>query len=114
MSDSDELSLLPLQASDIDEEMLGQLLFDIEHAAELLGVQVKARPDAYVAPGSPTLAEAAALLTRGATMAMQLRYRAQGRIWCDTVLRTRSGFRIVRAPGLGGDAVASDPVSTGR
>lgn len=97
-TDSDQVELLPLQAGELDEALLDQLLFDIEHAAELFGVQIKARPGTYVEAGSPTLAEAAALLKGGAVLAIQLRYRAEGQAWCDTLLRTPSGFRLVRAP----------------
>jgi len=96
--DSQDVPLLPLQTSDLDEALLAQLLFDIQHAAELLSVQVKARPGRYAEATKPTLGEAADLLRSGAVLAIQLRYRAQARVWCDTLLRTPSGFRIVRAP----------------
>ena len=98
MSDCEEVALLPLQTGDLDDAELCQLLFDIEHAAELLDVRVKARPGRYAEAGRPALAEAAGLLRGGDVLAMQVRYRAQGQVWCDTLLRTPSGFRIVRAP----------------
>lgn len=93
-----DVPLLPLQTSDLDETLLSQLLFDVQHAAELLSVQVKARPGSYTEAARPTLAEAAELLRSGAVLAIQLRYRAKAQIWRDTLLRTPSGFRIVRAP----------------
>lgn len=97
VTDTNEIELLPLQASDIDRDTLGRLLFDIEHAAELTDVRVKAKPDRFAEPGRPSLSEAAALLESGAVSAIQVRYLAHGRAWCDTLLRTAGGFRVVRA-----------------
>ena len=96
--DPAEIELLPLQACDIDHGTLRRLLFDIEHAAELTEVRARAKPGGFAEPVRPTLAEAALLLESGAASAIQLRYLAHGRAWCDTLLRTASGFRLVRAP----------------
>jgi len=93
-----DVPLMPLQTSIIDEATVDQLFFDIEHAGELLAVQVKSRPGAHGVAGPTSLEQARQLLVSGAVLAVQLHYRAQSQVWCDTLLRTPDGMRIVRAP----------------
>lgn len=91
-----EITLPPLQMAVLDAATLEQLFFDIEHAAELIGVQLKAGPGYAAEADVPTVARARELLTTGAVIGVQLRYRARGAVWCDTLMRTPDGVRLVR------------------
>jgi len=81
---------------EIDLDVFEQLLFDIEHAGELLGVVVKGAASRYTSGGRTDLGTAREALANGA-VGVQLRYRHEGLEWWDTILRSVDGqLRIVR------------------
>jgi hypothetical protein len=94
------LELPPLQQADLDAATLEQLFFDLASGTELLDITYKG--GATRMAGDPhaadvlSLAAARDALVIGAVTGVQIRYRHQGREWWDTILRTPSGFRLVR------------------
>lgn len=89
----------PLQDVLVDETTVGQLFFDIRHAAELVAVIAKA-PNQRRA-GEPVLDHSAldaahAAFLRGDLVGVQLRYRFAGEEWWDTLTHTAAGIRLVR------------------
>lgn len=94
--DREGAPLPPLQVAILDEETLDALFRDIDRGAELLGVQVKASRSAYAAAEAPSLGRARELLLCGVALGVQLRYRLGAGIWCDTLMRTPEGVRLVR------------------
>lgn len=86
----------PLQDAILDDATLAQLLFDVEHAGELVAVVIRPLGARRAGPtGSPTLETAhRALCERSASV--QLRYRHGGEEWWDTLLPTPTGTRLVR------------------
>jgi hypothetical protein len=88
--------LPPVQVAILDDATLDALFGDLERGAALLGVQVKARPGAYAADEAPSLRRARELLLSGAALGVQIRYRLGAEVWCDTLMRTPAGVRLVR------------------
>ena len=85
-----------LQDSLLDEETLEALLTDIErHASEVV---ITARPRPGLAPTrrATTPRECLDVLLGTPPSAVQLRYRHGGRAWCDTLVPTPDGVRLVR------------------
>lgn len=92
----DELVLPELQDALLDLATIRQLFFDVSHASTLLEVRVKRGPVTHADEGPPGPDEARALLESGEALAVQLRYLHRGTEWLDTVMRTPSGYRLVR------------------
>ena len=82
----------------VEPPMVAQMLADIREHAELLSVGSKS--DARALSGEPVsdLALAERWLADGSLRGLQLRYRFQGDVWFDTLLRLPSGeaFKLVR------------------
>jgi hypothetical protein len=93
---SDDIALPDLQDALLDPGTLAQLFFDLSQLAEVLEIRVKGAPTALATEELTTLEAARTALASGAAMAVQLRYRFEGRLWLDTLMRTPSGVRIVR------------------
>jgi hypothetical protein len=94
-----EIPLPPLQVATLDEATLGQLFFDVAHAAELLGVTFKGGATAHAhesADPRRALETARRLFAGGEGIGVQLRYRFQGATWLDTLMRAPGGVRLVR------------------
>ncbi len=91
--------LPPIIQAQLDAATLGQLLFDIEHSAELLGVTIKPRgsrwASATTAQANLTLADAYRELSTGSA-AVQLRYLHAGEEWWDTLTPHEGGWRLTR------------------
>lgn len=105
VSESTSPPLPPLQIADLDEAPWCALLDDIESVAELDGVAWKTGPTAYAsAPGVSApdggsrtkIAAVRAALASAAPLSLQLRYRFDGRRWCDTLMRSGGNVRLVR------------------
>ena len=93
---NDDVELAEIYDQEIDEQRLAQILFDIDAAAELLDVNIKAGSRTHASVGKPDLSAAKAALDAGA-LGIQLRYRFEGKEWWDTIMRSASGrLRIVR------------------
>ena len=101
---------ISLQEAVLDDATVGQLFFDIAHAAELIAVVQKgaATHHAHGASSSPAALDAAhhALVARQIS-GVQLRYRFRGEEWWDTLTRTERGVRLVRISHT--RAVSIDP-----
>ena len=80
----------------LDDEQLGQYFSDLAANAEVSGVLVKGRSSQRSSPDPVPLAEAQRLLCGAEVFGVQIRYRLQDRFWCDTLLREKSGVRVVR------------------
>lgn len=88
----------PIQEAFLDEATVSQLFFDIGAAGELIDITYKhvgARRAAPVA-GPPSLADARRALTSGEVAAVQVRYQFRGEEWWDTLVRIRTGVRLIR------------------
>jgi hypothetical protein len=86
---------LPLQDVVLDDAALGQLVFDVEHAAQLIAVVIRPFGVRRAAMAPASLDEAYRAL-RQRTASVQLRYRFSGEEWWDTLLPLPSGVRLVR------------------
>jgi hypothetical protein len=88
----------PIAHATLDAETLGQLLFDIEHAAELVGISIKPLGHVRAEPSSLPrgLDEVHRALVTGTVAGVQLRYRHRGEEWWDTLSPTSNGWRLVR------------------
>lgn len=82
----------------VELPMVSQLFRDIQAHGELLSVGLKS--DARGLSGEPSadLEVAATWLGDGSLRGLQLRYRFEGEIWFDTLLRLPSGtaFKLIR------------------
>jgi hypothetical protein len=90
------LKLPELQQAILEPAILEQLFHDLEHCTDIIEVIPKFRRQAQVAPANITLQQAAALLDTREARAVQVRYRYQNADWCDTLMVTPEGIRLVR------------------
>lgn len=72
------------------------LFADLELMAQALEITARAPGARRAATDRLTLADARAALTSGTVAALQVRYRFDGADWCDTLIRTASGARLIR------------------
>lgn len=87
------IELPDLQDQVLDEPTVAALFGDLE-LVEMLEVRVKAAPGARAVAG--TLEDARRAWEEGALRGLQVRYRWEGAVWFDTLLRTPGGTRLVR------------------
>jgi len=95
----DLMTTTPFQEVLLDEETVGQLFFDVRHAAELVAVIEKGPNERRAREPSTTLDAldaAHAAFTRRELVGVQLRYRFGGEEWWDTLTHTASGVRLIR------------------
>lgn len=87
--------LPPVWQADVPWSTIFELLADLETLASEVIVQAKSDRAGF---SSETLGlhEAAARLRSDAPPALQLRYLLDGERWCDTILPTPVGARLVR------------------
>ena len=85
-----------LQAENLDEALLRRLFEDLDALAAIDEVRVKGAAGQPAQEQSVGLREARDLLLAGRIRAAQVVYEYRGRTWCDTVLRTADGHRLVR------------------
>jgi hypothetical protein len=95
-SATESLSLPTLHDALLDEGTLAQLARDLEGFAQVEEVLLKGGPTARAGERSVPLAEALEALRQGRVLGVQIRYRYQGTVWWDTLLRTAHGVRLVR------------------
>jgi hypothetical protein len=65
-------------------------------AAEARAVEVRVKRARDARSMTASLTDAAQLLAAGDFIGAQIRYRLDGVCYCDTVMRKRDGFRLVR------------------
>lgn len=104
---SDPAPKLPaLQQTVLDAATLEALFRDLAQCTQILAVLPKGAPQAYAGDRAISLDAAREGLASGAFRGVQVRYRYDGQEWCDTLLATPGGVRLVRisldeAQGLG-------------
>lgn len=95
----EELDLPPVHEGLVDAATLAALLDDIEATGAVRSVTVRAGRTAEPPRGASALGQVRADLLAGRVPAVQLRYRHDGREWCDTILARPGGaWRVVRIP----------------
>ena len=92
----DDAPLPPLQTATLDEDTLDRLFQDISALASPPEVIVKWAPCEHTPDDHTSLVEARRALGDGRAFGLQLRYRLDGALWFDTLLRTDGGVRLVR------------------
>ncbi|MBK9992313.1 MAG: hypothetical protein IPP19_16735 [Verrucomicrobia bacterium] len=85
-----------LQQTVLDEATLDALFRDLAQCTQILAVIPKGAPQAYAAERGIDLEAARAGLASGIFRGVQVRYRYDGQEWCDTLLATPGGVRLVR------------------
>ena len=89
----------PFQDALLDDATVGQLFFDVAHAAELVAVIQKGTGArrAHEPAGTRAALDAAhqAFIAREIA-GVQLRYRFNGEEWWDTLTHTERGVRLIR------------------
>ncbi len=85
-----------LHESILDEARLDALFNDIAMEAQVLSVLLKGGAEVLAEGGDVALSEALSMLKEGRVRAVQVRYVHRGQSWTDTLLRTASGYRVVR------------------
>lgn len=90
------LKLPALQQTVLDAPTLDALFRDLAQCTQILGVIPKGAPQAYATDRGISLEAAREGLASGAFRGVQVRYRYEKQEWCDTLLATPSGVRLVR------------------
>ncbi len=94
---SSGMTLPPLQQTVLDDATAAALFRDLAACTKILAVRPKLSATGYIDPAAElTLDGAAAGLSNGALRAVQVRYLYDEREWCDTLLATPNGLRVVR------------------
>jgi hypothetical protein len=94
---SDPAPKLPaLQQTVLDAPTLEALFRDLAQCTQILAVIPKGGPQAYAADRGIDLETARAGLASGVFRGVQVRYRYENQEWCDTLLATPGGVRLVR------------------
>jgi len=89
-------ALPALNTATLDADTLRQLCFDIEHGARLLSVSIKHHEERNSELLRLEPSELCEALIDGRLLGAQLRYIHAEREWCDTLLSTPGGVRLVR------------------
>ncbi len=90
------LELPDLHEAELDEAGLRTLFHDIGTLAEVDEIRLKHGPTERTRDRAPSPEAALELLLAGDVRAVQIRYRHRGEAWCDTILATPTGHRVVR------------------
>lgn len=85
-----------LQQTVLDSATLEALFRDLAQCTQILAVLPKGGPQAYASDRGIDLEAARAGLASGAFRGVQVRYRYENQEWCDTLLATPGGVRLVR------------------
>lgn len=80
----------------LDPATLDALFRDLAACTEILAVVPKTTAQGMVAPLAIDLATARTGLASGQFRGVQIRYRYELKEWCDTLLATPAGVRLVR------------------
>ena len=85
-----------VQQAVLDADTLDALFRDLAQCTQILAVVPKTAAAGMVAERSLSLDDARAGLTSGAFRGVQVRYRYDRQEWCDTLMVTPAGVRLVR------------------
>ncbi len=80
----------------LDPATLDALFRDLAACTEILAVVPKTAAQTMTAPVPIDLATARAGLASGQFRGVQVRYRYESKEWCDTLMATPAGVRLVR------------------
>jgi hypothetical protein len=90
-------ALPEVQDAVLDAPTLARLFTDLELGADVREIVYKqSAAAADAAPGPRDLAAAHHALAQRRVLGVQIRYLFGGRQWCDTLLPTAAGVRLVR------------------
>lgn len=96
-ADPSALKLPPLQQSVLDAPTLAALFSDLAACTEIIAILPKTHATQYIEPTAGlTLTDAHTGLADGSFRAVQIRYRYDSQEWCDTLMKTPGGIRVVR------------------
>lgn len=90
------IELPELREAALDAAGLRALFGDLEAAARIHGLKLKAAPGVRARSDAVTPQDALALLLAGSVRGVQVRYRYAEQTWCDTILASSDGYRVVR------------------
>lgn len=93
---SSEIELPELTEAELDEAGLRALFRDLSAATTIEEIRCKQAPDRRADAAGTSADEALDGLLAGNVRGVQIRYRYDGQTWCDTVLATPRGHRVVR------------------
>ncbi len=95
-----ETALPEVFDSELDAAAVDALFRDLAALASPPEISLKHGATRYAeqAPALDLVAARSALLA-GDVRAVQIRYLHEGKPWCDTLTRARSGFRLIRIAG---------------
>jgi hypothetical protein len=91
-----EQPLPELQDAMLDPGTLDQLITDLTTMTSDLSVRLKTHPEILTGAEPASLEEGLQALRNGDVLGIQVRYRYGADRWCDTLLRTGDGIRLVR------------------
>jgi Pyruvate/2-oxoacid:ferredoxin oxidoreductase delta subunit len=95
--DAPTLPELPeLHEAELDEDGLRSLFRDLEALTEIDEVRLKQTAGQSAGTSGAAPADVLELLLAGRVRGVQIRYRYQHESWCDTILRSPGGHRVVR------------------
>lgn len=97
---AEPLELPELCQGELDAAQLDALFADLRQGAEVSHVQVRGGPGSPRGDRVVSLEEARQLLREERTPAVQIRYRYDGQLWCDTLLARPGGARLIRTKSL--------------
>jgi MauM/NapG family ferredoxin protein len=95
-----EIELPELTEATLDEVGLRTLFRDLALATEIAEVRCKQGPQRRANTSDISVEEARDWLLEGRVRGVQVRYRYDDRNWCDTILATPTGHRVVRVEAL--------------
>jgi ferredoxin-type protein NapG len=90
------LELPELREAELDEDGLRALFRDLETLTRIEEVRLKQAAGHRAGDAGTAPSDALALLLAARVRGVQIRYRYQGESWCDTILRSPRGHRVVR------------------
>ena len=90
-----DLKLPPLQQTVLDGPTADALFRDLAACTQVLSITPKTSAMGHT-NGTITLVEAAAGLQDGSLRGAQVRYLYDDQEWCDTLIATPAGLRVVR------------------
>ena len=91
-----EIELPELREGELDEAGLCALFRDLAEATQIEDIRCKQRSERHADASPVSVQEALEGLLEGRVRGVQVRYRYEGQRWCDTILATTRGHRVVR------------------
>jgi hypothetical protein len=96
MTDDDDQRLPELRTAELDAETLETLLADLATYTRIDSVQLKGGSEELCREARASLDGLRQLLLDKSVRGAQVRYHYEGDDWCDTLIVTDGGVRLVR------------------